>query len=347
MLETRHFTYSTALLMACMVGFSACKSKNTAVTEDRSIPVLTEKVSVQPVAQEISVSGNIEGNKTVRLGFLVAGKINHISANEGQTVRSGQLIASLDPASYNIAKELADIQVNQVTDEYERLKKMHERNSIAESDFRKVDFALQGARVQQKLHDKNLADTKLYAPFSGVLLKKLAEPGEIVAQGMPILVVSDIQKVKVSAYIPESQLSLIRIGQMANVQVSALGETFEGKIVEVGGAADVTTRAFTVKIEVPNPKQIIRPGMIAEVTIPSTEEKSVLAIPATAILRTPEGQAYVFVADNGIAYQRNVSVGGIYGDKVEILSGLTGNETLVTGGQHRLTNGSRISVNQN
>ena len=330
------------ILLAISLIFNACKTKNQKDTKE--ISVIAELVGFTSVEQNVSVSGNIEGNKTVKLGFMVAGKINQINVAEGQNISIGQLIATLDPTHYAIAKEMADIQVAQTTDEYNRLKAMYDRNSISDSDFKNIDFALQAAKAQQKLHNQNLSDTRLYAPFSGVLLKKLSEKGEIINQGMPVLVLSDISKIKVNAYIPENQLNQIHLGQIAHVQIGALGESFEGKIIEVGSVADATTRAFTAKIEVDNPELKIQPGMTAEVTIPSSKEKSVLAIPASAILRTPEGWSFVFIADKGQAFQRNVSIGAVYSDKIEILSGLSAGEILITGGQHKLTNGSKISI---
>ncbi|WP_332367629.1 efflux RND transporter periplasmic adaptor subunit [Spirosoma telluris] len=138
--------------------------------------------------------------------------MNFIAADEGQTIRKGQLLASLDPTNYGIAKELADVQVGQVSDEYNRLKLMHDRNSLSDADFAKVNFSLQQAKVQQKLQTKNLSDTKLYAPISGVMLKKMAEVGEITGVGTPLFVVSDISKVNVNAYIPESELHTVRLG---------------------------------------------------------------------------------------------------------------------------------------
>jgi len=334
----------TILLFAGLLGFNACKNNNNEkTTEGKAIAVVVEQVRENALSRDVAVSGNIEGNKTVRLGFMVGGKINHINLSEGQRVGKGQLVATLDPTNYNIAKEIVDVQVNQANDEFKRLQLMHERNSISESDFKKIDFTLQGAKAQQKLQGKNLSDTRLYSPISGIVLRKLAEPGEIVATGTVVLVVSDISKVKVNAYIPENQLSQIKIGQPAAVAIGALGENFTGKVIEVGGAADVSTRAFTVKIEVENPKQRIRPGMIAEINMKGKDVRNVLTIPAQAILRTPDGQPYVFIASNGQAFQRNISTGAIYADKIEIVSGLSPDESLIVGGQQKLSNGSKIS----
>lgn len=336
-----------ALFLLAIV-FNACKNdKSDQNDEVRAIPVITEQLSETSHTSVVSVSGNIEGNKTVRLGFMVAGKVNQITVDEGQNVNSGQLVATLDPTNYSIAKEIADVQVGEASDQYNRSKILHDRKSVSESDFKKIEYSLQGAKAQQKLQGKNLSDTKLFAPLGGILLQKLAEPGEIVATGTPILVVSDISKVKVNAYIPENQLSQIKIGQEASVYIGALDETFTGKVAEVGGIADAVTRAFTIKIEVQNPKLVIRPGMIAEISLPSSKEIKTISVPATAILRTPDGQSFVFIVDKekGQSFQRNVSLGSINADRIEIISGVSAGEILITGGQQKLTNGTKVSIN--
>jgi len=311
-----------------------------------AIPVVTQKVAISSFSRDILLSGNVEGIKTVRLGFLVAGKIDFIAANEGEAISKNTLLSSIDPASYAIAKELADIQVNQVQDEYDRLKLMHDNNSLSESDFVKISFGLQQAKAQQKLHTKNLADTKLYSPIEGVLLKKLAEVGEITGVGIPLFVVSDILRVKINTYIPENELHNIRIKQTAKVYISSLDKEYEGKITEVGSAADPASRAFSLKIEVENPGLLIRPGMIAEVAIPSATKEEYLTIPSGAIMHDYSDQSFVFVIDpsKNIAYRRNVSPGKLVNDLIEVVSGLEINETVVTGGQQKLNDGSRVII---
>ncbi len=337
--------FGISLGLLASVFLIACgDKKSTEATTTNVLPVITELVNSQEQTKDIKLSGNVEGNSTIRLGFLVAGRINQMNVHEGQAVKQGQLIASLDPSSYEIAKELADIQVSQVADEYQRLKLMYDRKSVSESDFNKVDLTLQGAKAQQRLQAKNLADTRLTSPISGILIKRLAEPGEIVSSGMPILVVSDISKIKVMAYIPESQLGLVRIGQDAEVQIAALGEGFKGKVLEVSGMADPTTRAFTIKVEVDNPKNLIRPGMIADVTLASTQTENIISIPVSSVLRTPEGQSYIYVVEGDQAFQRNISLGALVGDKIEVVSGLNDGDKIVVGGQHKLTNGTKVSA---
>jgi RND family efflux transporter MFP subunit len=335
---------SIFLTISLLFGCTGKKSNHE--NNETAIPILTTKPSKIKSGKEISLSGNIEGNKTVRLGFLVAGKINFIAANEGQLISKGQLLSSLDPVSYGIAKELADIQVNQVQDEYDRLKMMHDSNSLSESDFAKITFGLQQAKAQQKLHTKNLADTKLYSPISGVLLKKLCEVGEITGVGIPLFVVSDIRKVKVSAFIPENELHNIKLGQDARVIVSSLNDTFNGRIIEVGSAADAASRAFSVKIEVENPKLFMRPGMIAEVTIVTSQDNELMVIPVETVLHDFNNQSFVYVVDEstGKAFKRSVSLGKVMDDKIEVISGLKETDLIVSGGQQKLVDGSPVII---
>lgn len=330
---------STVLLTSC--GSKPVESKTIA-----PIAVVTEQATTVTTHGDLNISGNIEGNTTVRLGFMVAGKINFIAGKEGQPVTKGQLIASLDPENYRIAKELATIQVNQVNDEYRRLQFMHDKNSVSESDFSKVGFAFQQAKMQQKLQAKNLSDTRLISPISGVLLKKMAEVGEITPVGTPILVISDISKVKVNAYIPENELHTIKIGQTAKVQVASLDKIYTGKVVEVGSSADPTSRAFTVKIEINNPNKEIRPGMIAEVFLGTNKTLSALSVPAEAVVHNTDDDNYVFVVDasHTKAFKRKISIGRLIGNRIEIVSGLKTGEIIVTGGQQKLTDGSAIVI---
>ncbi len=337
------------LLLSIPIVFSGCQTRKAPPEAAESvISVVTGKVESMPVGDEISLSGNIEGSKTVRLGFLVAGKIDFIALNEGENVSRGQMIASLDPASYSIAKEMADLQVNQVQDEYNRLKMMHDSNSLSESDFSKITFALRQAIAQQKIHTKNLADTRLYSPIQGVLLKKLAEVGEITGSGLPLFVVSDIRKIRVNAFIPESELHKIKLGQKAEVKISSLSDVYEGKITEVGSAADAATRTFSVKIEIDNPKMHIRPGMIAEVKIMPDKQEKVLVVPAGSILHDYNNQSFVFAVDtlNGCAVRRDVKPGKVIDMNIEIESGLGEGELIVTGGQQKLVDRSPIKISK-
>jgi RND family efflux transporter MFP subunit len=334
------FLFAAIFIMSCRGADSVNKNAVDPVS------VITQKVEKTQVNREISASGNIEGNKTARLGFLVAGKINFIAGDEGSTIGAGQLLASLDPESYRIAKDMADANLAQVQDEFNRMTIMHQRKSLSDSDYSKISNALKAARAQQRLQNKNLIDTKLYAPFKGVLLKKLPEVGEIIGTGMPLFVISDISSVKVNASVPETDLHQVKIGSEANVYISSVDTTVTGKVTEVGSVSEPTTRSFNVKIHLNNPGLAIRPGMTAEVKIMSGKKADMIAIPTQAVLRDLDNSSFVFVVDEkkSQAFKRRVSLGQIAGNNIEITSGIGDHEMIVVGGQHKLSDGSAVTL---
>lgn len=337
--------------VASLLLLPGCKTANKHEVDNQpvALAVKTEVVHADVIAKEVSVSGNIEGSTTVKLGFLVPGKINFVSNKEGENINKGQMIASLDPTNYSIAKGTADVQVSTATDEFNRLNILHDRGSLSESDFSKIGFNLQQAKLQQQLQQKNLSDTRLYSPISGVLLKRQAEVGEIVGVGVPLFVIADIKKVKVLAYVPEAELHEIKLGQTSKINISSLDKVFSGKVTEVGSAADATSRAFTIKIELENPASLIRPGMIAEAKIATTEKKQVILLPAECIQQDLANQSYVFVLDKtrNKVFKRRISLGDLFENKIEIISGLADGEVVVTSGQKRLSDGSSIFITNN
>lgn len=335
------------VLLITALGLASCKNDDThEQSEAQVFMVGTQKVEAIPTSKQLKVSGNVEGNKTVRSGFLVAGKINYIAAQEGETIEKGELLASLDPESYEIALEMADANLAQMQDDYNRIKELYERNSVTESDYVKITNGLRAAKAQRRLQAKNLEDTKLYSPIKGVMLKRGVEEGEIIDQGMPVFGISDIYKVKVIASVPEMELSYVKIGKKAKVYVPSLDSIFAGEIIEIGTLAEATTRTFNVKIELNNPNLLIRPGMTAEINIPTDEVKSQISLPANAILHDANNASYVYVADTSKekAFKRTVSLGRIMADNIQIISGLNLNDIIIVSGQHKLSNGASIKV---
>ena len=186
----------------------------------------------------------------------------------------------------------------------------------------------------------------MYSTISGVLLKKGTEVGEIINTGMPLFVISDIKIVKVNASVPESDLHQLNIGNEAFVYVSSLDSTFTGKIIEIGSVAEATTRTFSVKIELKNPNLLIRPGMTAEIQIKTGRTEQCICIPTESILHDIDNSSYVYVVDfvKNQAFKRKISLGDISGNNVEVNSGLSFGESVVISGQHKLSNGSIITL---
>lgn len=338
------FTHQLSLLV-CLAGLLAACNK-TQTKEESPTPVTAQQAKKSSITSSINISGNVMGQHTVQLAFMVAGKINKVTREEGETIKKGALLASLDATSYQLGRNIAKAKYDEVQDEFNRLSEMHKSGSLSESDYVKITTGLEQAKANYLLQEKNLSDTRLYSPITGVLLKRGAEPGEIIGQGTRIFGLSDIDTVQINAAVPEGELNSLHLGDTCNVEIPSLNRSFSGTITLIGAAAEPSTRTFTIKIDIPNTDLTLRPGMVAEVTIPDTETTSLIAVTPSAILKDLDNTYFVYVADTQKqkAYKRKVSIGEITGNQITILSGLNINEWVITGGQENLQDGSAINL---
>lgn len=272
-------------------------------------------------------------------------------------------------------EELAQAQAafERAQDEYNRYRQLFERKSMAPADFTKVEAAYKAARAQYEMaqngartedraaatsaveqaraqvgiHRKRISDTRLTAPVSGWVARRSIDPGEMVAAGMPVFSIVDLDPAKIRAGIPESDISKVRAGQVATVVIPSLDQReFTGKVELVGVAADPATRTFTAKIVVPNPQGVLRAGMIAEARVQGSGVVDVLTLPGDAIVHDAQGATlvYVYFPDRKRVYGRRIEVGAVRGQDVEVRSGLHGDEQVVIAGQQRVREGAAVEV---
>ncbi|WP_066220521.1 efflux RND transporter periplasmic adaptor subunit [Formosa haliotis] len=334
-------------IVTLLLSIYSCKSKEEDHPTEKPIAVNVLKIVKNDVSNAISLSGNVEANTTLRLGFMVAGKVNYIAINEGESIKKGTLLASLDDSDYQIGLKAANGKLLEVQDKYNRLKIMHDRNSLSDADFVQVEAGLQQAEANKAINAKNISHTKLYAPMSGVLLKKGVSEGEVIDKGLPIFGLGDIDRVKINAAVPGDEINLIKINQPAQVTIYALDSIYNGKVIEVGLAAEAKTRTYNAKIEIDNPNHKILPGMIAQIEIQSNSKQQKLLVPGHAILKGTDNKSYVFVVDHTTnkVFKRDISIGKLHKNNIEITSGISEGEIIVTSGIQKLQDGTPVSYN--
>ena len=269
--------------------------------------------------------------------------------------------------------EQARIDYEQWQDQYNRMKFLYDHKSLPANDFKKIeagyqaaqqryDMARQGTRVEDKqaasgqfhaaaaqMHEaqKRLGDTRLRAPISGFVGIKRIDVGDTVGAGIPVISVLDLNPVKVRVAIPESEIGRVQQGSRATVSIPSLGDRkFEGKVETVGVAADPASRTYAVKVAVPNPDRLLRAGLVSEARIFSSAMVNVMTLPGNAILRDPQGvtQVYVYSPSAQRVYARRVDVGEIFGNEVEIRSGLAADDQVVIVGQQNVREGSPAKI---
>ncbi len=332
------------LWIVCLGCILTACSTTERKKEEQAINVQVVEVSDLNSKRILQLSGNIEPNETIRLGFLVAGRINNITTKEGEYISKGKLLASLESESYNLGLSIAKAQLNQMQDDYNRVKELYNRKSIAESEYIKICNGLQAAKAQADLQEKQVNDTKLYAPISGTLLKRGVEQNELIDKGLPLFVIANLSKVKVSVAIPESEIHHLSIGDSACVNVPAINQKYSGTISEIGALADGTTRSYTVKILLNNTNNTLQVGMMTNVEIQSEDDMDYLSLPVHCILKSPSNEYYVYVAEDNKAFRKIISIGEIRNNHIEIINGLKQSDKVIANHLSELNNGSLITV---
>jgi membrane fusion protein (multidrug efflux system) len=338
---------ATAVLLLSL-GPLGCGGPDVVEGADATpVPVRVTRVVRIDRPAWIGLSGEVQSDRTVNVGFLVPGLVAEVGPDEGDRVTRGAPLAELDATEYEFNLELAAAQRERAEDELARARAVFRENGIPENDLHKAEIAARMAGVQEAMAAKKLADTRITSPMNGIVARRAIQPGEQAGPGFPIFTIVSIDPVQVRVGVPEAEIGPIGVGQRADITVPSLdGAAFEGRVRLVGVAADPLSRTYTVKIEVANPGRRLLPGMIAEVRLQTDETVQALTVPGEAIVQGADGITRVFVyfpAEQRV-HARRVEVGALYGTEIEIREGLSGEEQIVIGGQHRLREGSAVEV---
>jgi RND family efflux transporter MFP subunit len=337
-----------ALLLG-VLATSACVRTAASATNDAdttAVPVVAHTVALSTRAWSTTASGIVQANTTVDVAFEVPGKVVTVGPDEGQPVRAGQAVASLDPTEYRLAVEQASAQADRAAGDRDRNKPLLAAGSIAPADMDHLESAARQSAAAADLTKKRLADTRLAAPISGIIARRAIEVGATVAPGQPVFTIVALDPVRVRVGVPEADVGHVTEGAAATVRIPALDTSFAGRVTLIGVAADPTTRSYTVEISVPNPARRLRAGMVAEATIKTRETTPAMMVPAAAVLHDGgvNGSTIVYVLDRDAArvHARRVTTGVARGDSLEITSGIAATDQVVVAGQQRLREGVNV-----
>jgi RND family efflux transporter MFP subunit len=330
------------------------------------------QVTRRSVADQITVVGNLVGDATVSVSPRAAGRLQDITVRLGDRVTRGQKIAKLEDFELlqqvkqaEAAQEVSVATIRQREAELklaetnaERSRNLFQRQllpkqtlddtesrynaALAQLDLAKAQSSQTNARLEELRI--TLDNTIITSPLNGLVARRAVDPGAFVSQSVPVVDVVDVGRVRLVANVVEKDLKELHAGNSTRVEVDAYpGEMFAGRIARVSPVLDPTTRTAPIEIEIPNPDYRLKPGMYARVSITTGTKKDALVVPSNAVVDLG-GRRGVFQPQNGQAVFRVVEVGLEQPDIVEVLGGLTENETVITTGSAALRDGDRIQL---
>ena len=325
-------TLAALTLVAC--------GKKTATTEqeERVEQVRTTVLHAQDIEREISVSANLQGYLTQNVAPSLTGKIEHIYCEVGDHKSKGQDLVRMDQTQYKTTK----ISLSNLEIEKNRIENLLRSGSATQQQYDQILAQYNSTKEQLDFLQTN---TYVKAPFSGVISAKNYEDGELYS-GQPILVLTQLDKLKALVAIPESYFPLFKAGMKLTLTSEIYPDkVFPATVEVVYPTIDASSHTFQVKIVVPNGKNLLRPGMYITTTIGLGKAKAIVA-PYQAVEKlVGANDRYVFINDNGRAKRVSVELGQRFDQNIEIIAPeIVDGVEMVTTGQHKLVDGVKINV---
>ncbi len=298
-------------------------------------------------ASTLTFPGVVKENENISLGFKTAGQIKRIYVKEGARVSSGQLLAELDAADYQLGVEALQIQYDQVKQEVDRARRLYENKSMSQNDYDKALSGLKQLEVQLQANKNKVAYTRLYAPTSGIVEAVSYSAAEMVDAGTPVFTLMTAGEMEVTCDIPATAYGERDLFSEYSCRSAYFGdEALPLRLISIIPKAN-SSQLYRMNLTFAGqqPKGATA-GMNVEVTISkSANSESALMIPSSALF-TKDDREYVWVmqADSTVTEQPVITEGRLHGEMVKVIEGLSTADNVVRAGVSMLTPGEKVKV---
>ena len=314
-------------------------------SEDDSpaIPVETSAATRADIYAMYSGTAPIEADAEAGVIAKVAGEIREILVEEGDEVRSKQVLARLDGDRLRLELMQSEANLRKAQRDYQRNIDLKDRSLISTGDFEKLKYEMQALEAAYNLAKLELSYTDIRAPITGVISQRFVKIGNTINVNDVTFRVTSFEPLIVYLHIPEREYRRIERGQTAVIEVDALqGSEFEATVARISPVVDPATGTFKITVEVSDPTRRLKPGMFATLFIDANLGADALTIPEEALIATGE-RNLVFVRDSsGMLQPRDVVVGHRAAGRVVILSGLAEHDEIVASGNFLVDAESRL-----
>ncbi|MEM1379640.1 MAG: efflux RND transporter periplasmic adaptor subunit [Pseudomonadota bacterium] len=317
----------------------------SAVAQPRPAPsVIVEVVEKRPFSQRIEALGTLQPNEMAELTLNAADRVTAVYFEDGQRVEQGKTLIALVQREQLAQVEAAEARLREASARLERLSGLvaFDAGSLADEDAARRDVETSRAELRQV--QSQLRDRVLVAPFDGLLGFREVSVGSYIQPGDVVTTIIDDSVLRLDFAVPATRLTSVRSGTQIVAETDSLpGETFTGAITSINNTIDPATRSVRVRASLPNDDLKLKAGMFMRVVV-EANQRTALAIPEEAI--QPVGpRSYVFAVDGeNVARRREVTIGARYNGLVEILTGLSEGDRVISEGIIRVRDGQPVSV---
>jgi len=363
--KTTKKTKGTALvatvILALFVGtfMSSCSDEMEPGKVENEHPAITgvelAKVGAKDRPVYYEATGTIMAGTMATVSAQTFGEVKSVLVTEGDEVKAGQDLVILDRTQVEAqlgqaraAKNAASAQVELARETFERFKELKKRDAVSaqeydevEAKYRQAVAAKEQAEAAYRSALEMKRDATVAAPFDGVVSSEMVDEGDLANPGRPLVVIETSKGYRVEINMPESRMESIQNGDTVHVTVPATGVELAGTVYARSPSADPRSRSFLVKVSLPE-HEGLKSGTYARVTVPMGKSESLMA-PRTAIVTRGQLEGVYKVDEDNIARYRLVRTGRDYNGHIEIVSGLSEGDLIVSDPPPKLTDGMKVS----
>lgn len=333
------------LVWAIVLKLNAIEQQRLAEVKMNRPPVnvVVQRLVPTPINDRLTLPAVVEPWDEIVLKAEVFGPVTHVSVKEGDNVRVGGIIARIDPRDYENAFNAAQASSRLARKALKRTQSLHDRGIASSSALDTAQAEADRTEAQMKSAALALERTVIRSPLNGVVNRLYAKKGLLLSVNDEVAEVMDMDPVKVSAGIPESDVTDVRGLDSFGVEVDALDSKFVGKKHFLSKRPDDNARAYRLEVVVPNADALLLPGMFARVDIVKRTAASAISVPVYAVI-SQRDKRLVYVVEDGVARSREVTTGILEGWRIEITSGLMPDDRVIIVGHRSVGDGQEVNV---
>jgi membrane fusion protein (multidrug efflux system) len=314
--------------------------------EERPTPVLIATLERGTIQGQIRAASTIEAELQVTVHAESVGRITSLVLEEGDTIEAGQVLARIRREAQSLGVERAETNLADAERELARVEALFRQGIASQSELDQARTRVDTASLDKRDRRRDLSNTVIVAPFTGVLTRRFVDEGAFVANGAQVFEITDFSTLVARVYVPERELDRIAVGQPAQiVGKAAKNRQGTGSVRRIAPVVDATTGTVKITIALPNElaggSNGFLPGMYAEVTLTTERHENVPLVPKPALIHEDE-QTFVFIADGDRARRVLIQTGLADDDFVEVIGGLDVGARIIVAGQTGLKDGGLL-----
>lgn len=333
------------LLAACNrgEGSAEAKDKDGKDSGPEAVPVEVAAATRRPIAASYTGTAPLEARAESQVVAKTSGVALNVIAEEGQSVRAGQVLVRLDASRAELQAAQSSAQMRKLEANYKRSQQLASQQLVSANDLDQLKYDLENARAINNLANLERSYANVVAPISGVIASRSIKSGNFVQINTPIFRIVDDSHLEATLNVPERELATLKAGLPVTMQVDALpGKTFRGTVDRIAPVVDSGSGTFRV-ISTFVGSGVLQPGMFGRIKIDYDQRANALVIPRNALL-DDDSETAVFMVRAGKAVRVPIKLGYTDGEWAEVRSGVKQGEQVVTAGKVALRDGTPVQV---